>query len=133
MTLVKSKVGLGGIKNFSSLTKLADLKYLEIWQVRGLTDIEFLSQLETLQFLFLQSLPQITKFPDLKNCKNLRRIVMENMKVLKDFTGIKCAPNLKEFCIAQANKQEVDDLLPVLEVVGLEKAGAYFGNDQKSN
>jgi hypothetical protein len=32
-------IKLGGIKSFDSLSKLTNLKYLELWQIRGLSDL----------------------------------------------------------------------------------------------
>ena len=65
-------IKLGGIQDFSPLEGLNNLKYLELWQVRGLSDLSFISTLSGLQFLFLQSLKQVTRLPDLSKLKDLR-------------------------------------------------------------
>jgi hypothetical protein len=54
---------LGGIKDLTAIARLAALRYLEIWQVRGLADIGVVSELHRLQNLFLQSLPGVKALP----------------------------------------------------------------------
>ena len=121
-------IKLGGIKNFDALTTLPKLKYLELWQVRGLSDLSFMSDLPTLQNLFLQSLIQVTKMPNLNRNISLKRIVLENLKGLTDLTALKFAPNLKEFKFVGpiAAKLEPEDLLPLLENPMVEKVSCYF-------
>jgi hypothetical protein len=125
-------IKLGGIKDFNDLTKLKSIKYLEIWQVLKFENIEFISELKTLQNLFLQSLPLIKSIPHLSKCVNLRRIYLENMKSLKDLSGIKYAKNLEEFIFVSATKQEIEDILPVLDIKKLKKSSVHFGSDKKN-
>ena len=47
-------IKLGGIRDLGALAALPDLKYLELWQVRGLADLSVIGELTTLQNLFLQ-------------------------------------------------------------------------------
>jgi hypothetical protein len=108
------------------------LKYLELWQVSKLSNIDFISELKTIQNLFLQSLPLITKFPDLIKCEKLKRIYLENMKSLKDLSGIKNAKNLEDFIFVSATKQEIKDILPVLDNKNLKKSSVYFGSSKKN-
>ena len=49
-------IKLGGIKDLSAIANKGSIKYLELWQIRGLSDIGVVSSLGGLQSLFLQSL-----------------------------------------------------------------------------
>ena len=76
-------IELGGIRNLSAIAGKESIKYLELWQIRGLSDIGVLSSLGGLQSLFLQSLINVTAIPDLSKLYNLRRLHLENLKGLK--------------------------------------------------
>ena len=47
--LWRIELKLGGIKEFDSLKKIPNLKYLELWQIRGLNNLNFISELFKLQ------------------------------------------------------------------------------------
>lgn len=126
-------IKLGGIKDFSGLTSLPALKYLELWQVRDLADLSFISNLETLQNLFVQSLKQLNRLPDFSKNIKLRRIYLENLKGLKDLSSLKNAPNLKEFIYVLAENQEPENIIPVLENPSVEKVICKFGSEKKNN
>lgn len=127
------EIKLGGIKDLSGLTALKSIKYLELWQVRGLADLSFISKLDTLQNLFIQSLKQVTTLPDFSNNKKLRRISLENLKGLKDLSTLKNATNLKEFIYVLAENQDPENIIPVLENPSVEKVFCKFGSDKKKN
>ncbi len=126
-------IKLGGIKDFTGLTALPSIKYLELWQVLGLADLSFISDLKTLQNLFIQSLRHLSKLPDFSNNINLRRIYFENLKGLKDLSSLKKVPNLKDFIYVLAQNQEPEDILSVLENPSVKKVFCRFGSDRKNN
>ncbi|WET67081.1 hypothetical protein [Sphingobacterium sp.] len=125
-------IKLGGIKSFEALKTLPSIKYLELWQVRGLSDLSFISALPTLQNLFIQSLKQVTIFPDLSNNKLLRRISLEDMKGLSDMSSLKNAPNLQEFIIWNGN-QDPENFKPVFENANVESVSGFLGSDKRNN
>jgi hypothetical protein len=124
-------VKLGGIKDFSALSTLK-LKYLELWFVRGLSDLSFISSIESLQFLFLQSLKQVEALPSLKDLSQLRRIYLEDLKGLEDFDSLEFAPGLTEFVYAAAINKKPEDLAPVLKNPSVKSVGCWFGSDRKN-
>jgi hypothetical protein len=126
-------IKLGGTQNFDALTTLPKLKYLELWQIRNLSDLSFVSKLNTLQNLFIQSLKQLDKLPDFKNSVSLKRIYLENLKGLTKLDSLKNAPSLKEFIYVLAENQEPENLIPVLENKNLETVFCKFGSDKKNN
>jgi len=126
-------IKLGGIKNFDGLTSLPKLKYLELWQVRGLNDLSFISELTTLQNLFIQSVKQVGKLPDFSNSTALRRIYLENLKGLTCLSTLKSAPALEEFAFVMAGNLEPEQLIPVLENPSLKSVGCGFGSVKKND
>ncbi len=126
-------IKLGGIKQFDTLTKLQNLKYLELWQVRGLSDLNFISDIQSLQNLFIQSLKQVTKIPSLDKSKKLRRIYLENLKGLTDLTSLEFAPNLQDFIYVLAENQEPENILSALRNSSVKNVLCRFGSDKKNN
>jgi hypothetical protein len=90
-------IKLGGTRDLSAIACKESIKYLELWQIRGLADLSVISSLTGLQYLFLQSLRNVTRIPDLSKLSKLRRLYLENMKGLKDVSAIRHAPTLEEF------------------------------------
>jgi len=125
-------IKLGGIKSFEALKNLPSIKYLELWQVRGLSDLSFISALLSLQNLFIQSLKQVTALPDLSTSKLLRRISLESMSGLTDVTSLKDVPNLKEFIIWDGS-QNADVFLPVFENPTVESVCGFLGSAKRNN
>ncbi|MDQ0913858.1 hypothetical protein [Paenibacillus sp. V4I5] len=126
-------IKLGGINNFSAIEGLTNIKYLELWQIRGLSDVGFISTLNGLQNLFLQSLPNIEQLPSFDNLKNLRNISLENMKGLKDVSNLESAPALEEFIHLFANNMQPEDYIDVLKKTSLKRISCVFGSDKKNN
>lgn len=123
---------LGGTTNLGAIANLDSLKYLEIWQVRGLSDISVISDLFGLQNLFLQSLSRIESLPSLDRLTNLRRIYLENMKGLHDLSALETAPALEQFILIDGRSQSIEEVLPVLRNPRLKCVGAYFGSDKRN-
>lgn len=125
-------IKLGGIRNLSALAAVPALKYLEVWQVRGLADLSVIAELVTLQNLFLQDLPRVVTLPNLEHCRSLRRVVLQNLKGLQDLSQLASAPALEEFELVQGGNFAPEDLEPVLQTPTVRRVGAYFGSDRKN-
>lgn len=125
-------IKLGGIKDFNSLKDIKNLKFLEIWQVRKLLNLDFLSKLNNLQNLFIQSLPNIKEFPDLSNNTELRRIFLENLKGLDNLKSIENIKNLEDFVFWDC-KLNPKDFYPVLKNKSLKNVQAKFGSTRKND
>lgn len=126
-------IKLGGIQNFDALKTLSKLKYLELWQIRNLSDLSFISDLKTLQNLFIQSLKQVTELPNFENNSKLRRIYLENLKGLTNLNSLKNAAKLRELIYVLAENQEPENLIPALENNNLKSIFCRFGSDKKNN
>jgi hypothetical protein len=125
-------IKLGGISNLSAIEGMGGIKYLELWNIRGLRDIGVISHLPGLQNLFLQSLPLITAIPALRESRQLRRVLLQNLKGLADLSELQWAPALEEFVLLQGGSLQVDDLNPLLSNPSLRRAVAYFGSVKKN-
>lgn len=126
-------IKLGGIKNFDSLTKVKNLKYLELWQIRGLSDLSFISDINSLQNLFIQSLKQVTNLPRFDSLRNLRRLYLENLKGLVNLTTLEFAPSLTDLIYVLAENQEPENLIPVLRNKNVKSVFCRFGSAKKNN
>lgn len=125
-------IKLGGMHDFTGIEGKESMKYLELWQVRGLKDLEVVGTLHGLQNLFVQSLPNVESFPRVTQSKDLRRIVVESLKGLRDFEALEAAPALEEFALIDGRMQTPKQLLPVLRNPCLRRGSAGFGSDRKN-
>ncbi len=126
-------IKLGGIKNLDATKGMENIKYLELWQIKGLSDIGFISTLTGLQYLFLQSLRQVAALPSLNRLGKLRRIHLENMKGLKEIGSLESAPALEEFAHWYAQNMQPEDYLPLLRNPSLKRAAVGFGSERKNS
>lgn len=124
-------IKLGGIRDLSAIRGMANIKYLELWQVKGLSDVSVIGELPGLQNLFLQSLPNVHALPSLSLLYSLRRIEFMNMKGLRDLTPLEFAPALEEFAMVEGFKNEPEDLYPVLRNPSLRRVSAGFSSLKK--
>jgi hypothetical protein len=121
-------IKLGGIKDLIPLKRLVNLKYLELWQVRGLSNISFISSLVGLQYLFLQSLCNVTTLPDMTDLHKLRRVHLETMKGLTDIFGLSKAPAIEEFIHVDAQSILLAQYHCLFQNKSLKSASIGFGS-----
>lgn len=126
-------IKLGGIEDLSSIAGKQSIKYLELWQIRALADIDFVSSLTCLQFLFLQSLRNVRKIPDLSRLSKLRRLYLENMKGLSDVSAIASAPALEEFIHVSALNVAPEKYIGLLQMPTLKSLHIGFGSHRKNH
>jgi hypothetical protein len=126
-------IKLGGIRSFGGIEDKGGIKYLELWQIRQLIDVDIISRLPGLQNLFLQSLPRIRVLPCLTTSHNLRRVVLENMKGLVDLSALEFAPALEDFALVDGVNQDPEQLRPILRNPALRRASAHFGSARKND
>jgi hypothetical protein len=125
-------IKLGGTNNLAALADIDTIKYLELWQVRGLKDISVISTMRGLQYLFLQSLPHVANLPDSSNLRALRRVNLDSMKGLKDIRGLAKAPALEEFMHCSAHGMEPTHYADILKSKTLKRMSVGFGSARKN-
>ncbi len=124
-------IELGGTRNLSAIAGMTSIKYLSIWQVRGLSDVGVIGELPGLQYLYLQSLPRVHSLPALTRCTQLRRVMLINTRGLRDLSPLQLAPALEEFALVQG--YDPDDATPVLRNPALRCALGGFGSAGKNH
>ncbi|NNC39963.1 MAG: hypothetical protein HKN95_04645, partial [Acidimicrobiia bacterium] len=97
--LLSLDLKLGGTRDLSLLPRIGRLRYLELWQIRGLDDLGPVGEVVTLQHLFLQSLPRVGLLPDFSRLTRLRRVVLDNMKGVTDLAPLAAAPALEQLLV----------------------------------
>ncbi len=130
--LTSLRITLGGTNDLTELHDLRNLKYLELWRILGLEDIEVISTLTGLQSLFLQELTRITKLPPCNELVSLRRIFLDNLKNLDDLSALVGAPVLSEFSHV-FSKLSPEDYLPLLKGGKLKYAHVGLGSVKKND
>ena len=89
----------GSALDLSIIEGCRTVKYLQVNQIRGITDLDQVPKLQSLQFLSLYGLPKVTALPSLKPLQSLGRIELGMLKGLSSIEGALEAPNLKELLI----------------------------------
>lgn len=107
---------------FSSL--LTDkLEYLEIMQMRRLSDLSFLENAVGLKKLYLMSLPAVEKFPDFSRLPNLFALKIYELHKLNDIESlIQSAIRFLAFTLAADRLTGTDIAEVLLKMEKLEKA-----------
>lgn len=124
-------INFGGIRNLSAIEGMERLIFLELFQIRGLSNILFISTLSGLQYLSLQNLPNVQALPTL-NLPKLRKVALENMKGLNNLHSLESAPALEDFTHWSAMNMSVDDYLPILRNPSLKRISVGFGSDKRN-
>jgi hypothetical protein len=125
-------IKLGGITNLSALEGMDGIKYLELWQVKGLFDISVIGTMSGLQYIFLQALRNIRCIPNLAKLTSLRRLYLENMKGLDDVSALGTAPILEEFVHVLAQNMEPEQYAQLLKIRTLRRVMLRFGSGKKN-
>jgi hypothetical protein len=125
-------IKLGGTKNLSAIAGKESIKYLELWQIRGLADLGVVSSLRGLQSLFLQSLRNVSTIPDLSRLSKLRKLYLENMKGLKDVSAIFHAPALEDFIHISAQNIPPEKYNDLMNMPTLRHVLVGFGSKKKN-
>ncbi len=123
---------LGGTKDLALLPKVGDLKYLELWMIKGLTDLRPVGELSSLRYLFLQALRQVERLPDMRRMNDLRRVHIETMKGLTDLSPVASAPELRDLVLVDMPHLDVDSIDCFVGHPTLQTAVLGFGSVRKS-
>jgi hypothetical protein len=130
--LLSFDLKLGGTKDLGLLPGIGKLRYLEVWMVKGLSNLNFISDIHTLQYLFLQALKGVTTLPSFQGLPLLRRVHLETMKGLNDLRSVADAPTLEELLILDMRHLEPDTLRPFMGHPTLKHATVRLGSIRKN-
>lgn len=104
------------------------LRYLQVHQVRGLSDVSAVGDLVTLELLSLYGLPKVTAFPSLARLHSLVRLELGSLKGLGSIAPALDAPALEELYLSRAVSMEADDPLRIRDASQIE-AFYWFAED----
>jgi hypothetical protein len=97
--LLSLDIKLGGTSNLRLLPEIGRLRYLELWQILGLADLDVLAEVTTLQSLNLQAIKQVKRLASFEPLKRLRRVYLEKMSGISDLSPLAAAPALEELAV----------------------------------
>ena len=100
---------LGGTKNLKALPDIGNLKYLELWRIRGLEDISMISEITSLKFLFLQTLNRITELPDFSRNQQLKQIHLQANRNITDLSPLLTANALESLEVYEMHHLKAED------------------------
>lgn len=125
------RIGLGSFKNLSFLAE-TKLRYLELWQVRGLLteDLETVANASCIEALMLDTLAKVTTLPRLDH---IRRLHMREMNGLTNLDALGLAKKLEELIMEGANKLTPHSLTPLKNLSSLKSASIGLGSQRKND
>lgn len=124
---------LGGTKNLALLPEFQSLAYLELWMVRGLSDLSPIAELPNLEYLFLQALRQVTELPAMSRLTGLRRLWIETMKGLTDLSPIREAPGIRQLAVIDMAHLQPDAFAPLVGHPSLRSLRFGLGSNRKND
>lgn len=125
-------IKLGGTTNLDLLPGIGRLRYLELWMIRGLSDVGVIGQLTTLQYLFLQAVKRVTVLPSMKGLHTLRRVHLETMKGITDLGPVADAPNLEELTTLDMPQLQPEAFQRFVGHRQLKRAWVALGSQRKN-
>ncbi|MDQ6713478.1 MAG: hypothetical protein M3Z28_09880 [Candidatus Dormibacteraeota bacterium] len=131
--LLSLEIKLGGTQNLSHLPSIGRLQYLELWMVRGLSDLTPISSVLTLEYLFLQALSRVDHLPPLDRLTNLRGVCLETMKGIHDLSPLMRAPDLEELWVIAMSHLQPDDFTCLVGHPTLKYASVGLGSTGKND
>lgn len=99
----------GSGSDLATVEGCTDLRYLQINQVRGMTDLGVLPRLTSLRLLSLYGLPKVVAIPSLATLRDLERLEVGSTKGLTGLTGAHDAPALRELLLIRSLGVAADD------------------------
>lgn len=130
--LVSLDVKLGGTRELGLLPGIGRLEYVELWMIRGLTDVSPLATVPTLTGFHLQALKNVTRLPSFRGADSLRSATLLTMKGISDLSPLAEAPNLESIGILDMGHLQPEALKPFVGHPTLRRARIGLGSDRKN-
>ncbi len=125
-------IKLGGTSNLGLLPRVGRLEDLELWQIRGLSDLSAIGETVGLTRLFLQSLAQVRTLPDLSRLTELRTVTLHTMKGIRDLAPLAQAPGLESLSLIAMGNLRPEDLRPLVGHPTLRRGHWNIGSLRKT-
>jgi hypothetical protein len=131
-SLQSLEIKLGGTTDLRLLPDIGRIRYLELWLVRGLDDVEPIGRMASLRYVFLQALKRVERLPDFGGAPNLRRVHLQQMKGLRDLRPLATARALEDLVLIEMPQLKLDDLRPLLEIPTLRGVSLGLGSVRRN-
>jgi hypothetical protein len=125
-------IKLGGTKDLRLLPRIGEIRYLELWLIKGLADVSVIGEMPGLRSLFLQALAQVESLPDLSRCLELRRVHLETMKGLRSLAPLATAPALRNLVLIDLRQFGLEDLEPLRSAPSLRGVNLGLGSIRRN-
>lgn len=125
--------GLCSTKSLEGLERAANLRYLELWLIKGLSDVSPIRGLGLLEELKLESLPRVNRLPDLALLTRLRGMELTNMRGLRDLSPLAQSTSIEDLYIWNARHHRLEDFRCMIGHASLKFVSLALGSDRKTN
>ena len=126
------EIKLGGTIDLSLLPRVGRLKYLELWMIKGLQNIDPIAEIGTLQNLWLEALKNVTSLPSFRRLPALRRVTLDTMKGLSNLSPIAEAPGIEELAVLCMGQLPLAAFEPFAGHATLKFATVGLGSERKN-
>ena len=123
----------GGLPDLAAVTRFAELRFLEIWNVRGLSNFDALGALPTLEVLKLDTLCRFERFPDMSGSTALRRLHTGELRSLIDVSGLRSAAALVEVSLGLCPRLDPAQLSVLTALPLLKRIDVGLGTNAKDS
>lgn len=122
---------LGGTKNLDLLPGIGSLRYLELWMVKGLPDVQAVGRLPNLEYLFLQALRNVESLPEFDQGNELRGVHLETMKGLHDLRPLHALMDLEQLAAYDMRQLQPQDFQFLIGHPSLRELSVGLGSKKK--
>jgi hypothetical protein len=113
-------------ENINAISKLPNIRYLQLWRLAKLNDINVVSVLNNLQYIFIETLNGLETFPEISNLPKLRRVKISSCKNIRDFSSIEKSVSLTGFIIQNASNNDINDFIPIFKNPNINELGIGY-------
>ena len=131
--LLSLDIKLGGTSDLALLGDIGQIRYLELWRIRGLTDLSPIGRMRHLRYLYLQALGRAETLPALSRAHSLRRVHLESMTGLHDLGPLATAPALRQVLLIDMPHLKVESLAPLKTMPQLEAVALGLGSFRRND
>jgi hypothetical protein len=119
---------LGSAGDLALLPEVGRLQHVELWMIRGLSDISAVGRMPHLRYLVLQALRRVEQLPDLSAATELRRVHLVTMRGIRDLGPLASAPALEELALMEMGHLQPDDLRCLVALPKLRAVTPHLGS-----
>ena len=123
---------LGGTRDLRLLPRVGELWYLELWMIRGLTDVSAIGGSRPSVCSSSRRCARSSRCRTLAAATSLRRVRLETMKGLHDLRPLATAPALEAVELIDMRHLQPEDLTPLVGLPNLKAVTPGLGSRRKN-